>query len=127
LQITHRHGRVANRLKFPQKTDQLLGSRRDTWCDFHRAYGHDIEGWIALSYQLANLVKKGFLEEYIKVGQEESKGEAISLTQTHETPMHGDLNTIAGGFFGGGNTDSKRKRYARTVMSLNMRKFDHPT
>jgi len=70
---------VADRLKFSQKTDRFLGSGRDTWCDFHKAYGHDIERSISLSYQLANLVKEGFLKEYLEVSQEEPKGKTTSL------------------------------------------------
>ena len=72
---------------------------------------------IALSYQLANLVKVGFLKEYLEVNQEEPKGEATTMDQTHETPIHGDLNTIARGFSRGGNLASKSKRYAWVVMS----------
>jgi len=102
-----------------------LGSRSDAWCDFHRAYGHRIERCIAPSYQLANLVKEGFLEEYLEVNQEEPKGKAMSTDQTHETPIHGDLNTIAGGFSGGGNSTSKCKQYAQAVMSLDTRRSDH--
>jgi len=34
---------VANKLKFPQKMDQNLGSRRDAWCEFHKAFEHNIE------------------------------------------------------------------------------------
>lgn len=46
--------------------------------------------------------------------------------QTHETPVHGELNTISGGFSGGGSSTSKRKRYARAVMSLDTSRLDHP-
>ena len=34
------------------------------------------------------------------------------------------LNTNLGGFFGGGNTATKHKRYARAVMSLDTRSLD---
>jgi len=33
-------------------------------------------------------------------------------------PIHGEVHTIAGGFSGGGCTASQRKRYARSVMSV---------
>ena len=36
----------------------------------------------------------------------------------HERPTLGDLNIIAEGFVGGGNTRYGRKRYARIVLSL---------
>ena len=33
-------------------------------------------------------------------------------------PVHGEIHTIAGGFSSGGCTASQRKRYARSVMSV---------
>jgi len=119
--------RVADKLKFPQKTNRFLGSRGDSWCDFHREFGHSIERCIALRYQLASLVKEGFLKEYIEANQEEPKREATTMDQTHETLIHGDLNTITRGFSGAGNSVSKRKQHARAVMSLYTRRSDHPT
>jgi len=100
---------VADKLKFSQKKNRFLGSRRDAWCNFHRAFGHSIERCITLSYQLASLIKEGFLKEYHEANQEEPKGEATTMDQTHETLIHRDLNTIAGGLSGGGNLASKRK------------------
>jgi len=40
--------------------------------------------------------------------------------------VHGELSTISGGFFGGWSSASKRRRYARAVMSLKARRPDHP-
>jgi len=34
---------VVDKLKFPHKTDRNLGSRRDTWCEFHKAFGHNVK------------------------------------------------------------------------------------
>ena len=81
----------------------------------------------ALSYQLANLVKEGFLTEYLKASQEKPKGETTSLEQTHDTWILGDLNTITRGFFRGGSSASKLKRYVRAVMSLDTRRSDRST
>jgi len=102
------HG-VADKLKFPQKIDWFLGSQRDAWREFHRAFRQNVERCIALGFQLATLVKERFLKEYLEANQEEPKGEVVIKDQTHETPIHGDLNTIARGFFGGGSSASKRK------------------
>jgi len=33
-------------------------------------------------------------------------------------PVHGEIHTISGGFSGGGCTVSQRKKYARSVMSV---------
>jgi len=71
-------------------------------------------------------VKEGILKEYLEAGQEEPKGEVALRNQAHETSVHGELNTISGGFSGGGNSASKCKRYARAVMSLEARRPDHP-
>jgi len=35
--------------------------------------------------------------------------------QGHEVPIHGEVNTISGGFSGGGCTASQQKKYAQEV------------
>jgi len=39
-------------------------------------------------------------------------------------PIHGEINTITGGFSGGGCTASQRKKYAREVMTVEAQKSD---
>jgi len=75
---------------------------------------------------MASLVKKGFLKQYLEVNLEEPKGEVAIRDQTHETLVNGNLNTISGGFFGGGSSASKCRRYMRAVMSMDTRRLDHP-
>jgi len=70
------------------------------------------------------LFKEGFLIEFLEVGQEELKGEIAPQELKHETPILGDLNNIAGGFFGGENSASSRIHYARAVMSLDVKKYE---
>ena len=65
---------------------------------------------------MAELLKDGFLKEYLEVKQGEPQEEAAIRDQTHEVPVHGELNTISGGFSGGGTTATKRKRYARAII-----------
>jgi len=101
---------VANKLKCPHKTDWFLGSRRDAWCEFHRAFGHNIKQCIALGFQLASLVKEGFLKLYLKANQEKPKGEAGIKDQTNETLVNGDLNNIVEGFSRGGSLASDRDK-----------------
>ena len=38
---------IAERLRRPAKTDKVLGPRKDSWCEFHEAFGHHIgcHGW----------------------------------------------------------------------------------
>jgi len=57
-------------------------------------------------------VKEGFLKDYLKADQGEPKGVVFLRDKAHETPVHGELNTIPEGFSGRGNSSSKRKRHA---------------
>jgi len=52
---------VVEKLKFPPKSNKILGSSKGTWCEFHKAFRHSVRNCIALGYQLADLVKDGFL------------------------------------------------------------------
>ena len=103
---------VTDKMMFPQKIDRFLGSQRDVWCEFHRAFGHSVERCITLSHQLASLVKEGFLKEYLEANQEKLRREAATEDQTHAR---------------GGSSASKQKRYARAIMSLDTRRSDRPT
>ena len=49
--------RMANKLRFPLKSDRNLGPRKETLCEFHKVFGHDVEHCITMGYQLAGLVK----------------------------------------------------------------------
>jgi len=85
-----------------------------------------VERCIALGYQLAGLVKDEFLKEYLEWNQEETKEEVAPGDQMHKVPVHGELNTISGGFSRGGCTTSKRKKYAKEVMTVEARRPDQP-
>jgi len=41
----------------------------------------------------------------------------VGADQGHEVPIHEEVNTISGGFSGGGCTTSQRKKYARGVTA----------
>jgi len=56
---------------------------------------------------LADLVKDGFLKEYLEEGQEASTVLTPVVDQAHEVPVHGEVNTISGGFSVGGCTASQ--------------------
>jgi len=117
---------VVEKLKFLQKFDRNLGQRKKAWCKFHKGFGHDVLRCITLGYQLAGSVKNGFLMEYLDEDQKEPKGEVAPRDQAYEIPVHGELNTISGGFSRGGSSASKHKRYARVVMTVATRRPDHP-
>ena len=44
----------------------------------------------------------------------------------HEVPVHGELNTISGGFSGRSCTASKHKKCAREGMTVGARRHDQP-
>ena len=117
---------IVDRLRPPVKTDKVLGPHKDSWCEFHEAFGHHINNCLALGHQLDELVKNGFLKDYLA-----GSAAAAALTvpeeeQAHEMPIHGEVHTISGGFSGGGPTASQRKRYARLVNSVAGEGSDDP-
>jgi len=109
---------IAERLKMPTKTDKMLGPHKEAWCEFHQAFGHPIRNYLALGPQLDELVKSGFLNDYLAEPQGTMTLVTSGEDQGHEMPVHGDIHTISGGFSGGGYTASQRKRYARSMMSV---------
>jgi len=103
---------IATRLKVPPKTDKKLGPNKNAWYEFHQAYGHPIRNCLSLGHQLDELVKSGFLKDYLLESQEDQALVATGIDQGHEVPIHGEINTISGGFSRGGCTASQRKKYA---------------
>jgi len=57
---------IAARLKMPPKTDRKMGPNKNAWCEFHQAYGLPIHNCLALARQLDELVKNGFLKDYLQ-------------------------------------------------------------
>ncbi|XP_068474917.1 uncharacterized protein [Phaseolus vulgaris] len=104
---------IAARLRALEKTDKVLGRKKDVWCEFHQAYGHPLHMCLALGHQLAELVKSGFLSDYLRETQGDRASGAPAEDPQHEVPVHGEVHTIAGGFSGGGCMAYKRKKYAR--------------
>jgi len=109
---------IADRLRPPVKSDKVLGPRKDSWWEFHEAFGHHINNFLALGHLLDELVKNGVLKDYLA-------GPAMTIAlavpeedQAHEIPIHGEVHTISGGFSGGGPTASQHKRYVRSVNSV---------
>ena len=57
---------IAARLKAPEKVgDKVLGPKPNAWCEFHQSFGHTVDSCLALGYQLDDLVKSGFLNDYL--------------------------------------------------------------
>ena len=109
---------IADRLKMSAKTDKVLGPHKDAWCEFHQAFGHPIKSCLALAHQLDELVKSGFLNDYLAGSSGTEALIASAEDQAHEMPIHREIHTISCGFSGGGCTASQRKRYVRSMMSI---------
>jgi len=116
---------IAERLKIPIKSDKKLGPNKNAWCEFHQAFGHPIRNSLALGHQLDELVKSGFLNDYLAESQRASNSTVPEEDQGHDITVHGEVHTIARGFSGGGCTASQRKKYARAMMSVEAQEADN--
>jgi len=81
---------IAERLRRLTKTDKVLGPRKDSWCEFHEAFGHHINNCLSLGYQLDELVKSGFLKDYLAEPTTTVALPGPAEDQAHEMPVHGD-------------------------------------
>jgi len=97
---------IVERLKILVKTDKKLRPNKNAWCEFHQAFGHLIRNCLALGNQLDELVKNGFLKDYLVESQGAQNSTASGEDQRHEILVHGEIHTIAGGFSGEGCTAS---------------------
>ena len=85
----------ADRLRPPVKSDKVLGPRKDSWCEFHEAFGHRINNCLALGHQLDELVKNGFLKDYLAGPATTTALVVPEVDQAHEMPIHGEVHTIS--------------------------------
>ena len=62
---------VAERLKVPPppKIDKRIGPNKNSRCEFHQAFDHNIRNCLALGHQLDELVKNGLLWDYLQEKQ----------------------------------------------------------
>ncbi|XP_068486916.1 uncharacterized protein [Phaseolus vulgaris] len=117
---------IADRLRAPAKTYNVLGPHKDAWCEFHQAFGHHINNCLVLGHQLDELVKSGFLKDYLAGSSMAAALAVPEEDQAHEMSIHGEVHTISGGFSGVGCTASQRKRYVRSVNSVAEEGMDDP-
>ena len=82
---------IAKRLKMPTKTDKMLGPHKEAWCEFHQAFGHPIRNCLALGHQLDELVKSGFLNDFLAEPQGTVTPTTPGEDQGHEMPVHGEI------------------------------------
>ena len=91
---------ISARLKAPEKVgDKVLGPKPDAWCEFHQGFGHTLDSCLALGYQLDDLVKSGFLNDYLldrRTGGASSSQPAGGEAQQHEMPTRGNPHHCRG-------------------------------
>jgi len=73
---------------------------------------------------LDELVRGGFLKDYLQESQGALTTAAPTKDQGHEVPIHGEINIIAGGFSRGGCTASQCKKYFRGVITVEGQRSD---
>ena len=99
-----------NLLKKPAKLKRSPEKRnRDEYCRYHKDHGHDTEDCFKLKVAIEKLIKKGHLAEFV-TNNRQTRPDVRPLEQ--QQPL-GNINVVSGGTFGGGNSQSSRKRQAR--------------
>nr|XP_025640917.1 uncharacterized protein LOC112735606 [Arachis hypogaea] len=97
-------------------------------CAFHRKFGHTTDDCIMAKDLLERLARQGLLDKYIETrkgrGGNSNRIEHKQATaddkkeETTPDPPRGVINHISGGFAGGGETSSARKRSYRTMLAI---------
>ncbi|XP_020240629.1 uncharacterized protein LOC109819334 [Cajanus cajan] len=129
---------IPKRANTPPRADKAKA------CRFHRNRGHSTEECSALKDKLEDLIKQGHLKNFVSPqdhrprGRDEEYSRRMSpprdrrhRSRSAERKDHSRnsrednarprkiINTIAGGFAGGGSTSSARKRHLRAVRDVN--------
>lgn len=115
-----------------------LDTNESKYCRYHQNRGHTTEDCITLKDKLESLVQAGHLQNLVQRSREgsscgaghpfkrnfppkgnERQKEDRSRSKSRERSVKGIINTIFGGFAGGGSTVSARKRHFRNLHSVN--------
>ncbi|XP_027343176.1 uncharacterized protein LOC113855745 [Abrus precatorius] len=132
--------RMSRRANTPPRADKSKS------CKYHQNMGHTTEECTALKDKTEELIKEGYLKDFVQtnpIGQikrgrdqhpvpprrsddkrferqrSRSRGPPARRYNEREKYPKRVINTIAGGFVGGGPTHSVRKRHLRQVHSVN--------
>ncbi|XP_014499586.1 uncharacterized protein LOC106760694 [Vigna radiata var. radiata] len=108
-------------------------------CRFHDNRGHSTEGCQGLKDEIERLIRAGYLREFVKAETnqrgrspkkirrspepsrrktERSRGRSRNRSRKQDTTPRGRIDTISGGFAGGGASSSARKRHLRNLRSV---------
>ncbi|XP_045791812.1 uncharacterized protein LOC123886548 [Trifolium pratense] len=113
---------------FPPSRDRgaLMGPDSDAWCAYHHCRGHSTEKCFRLRDLIEEFIKSGHLRKFIEdaaqgrvVVPKVPRPEPRDSSEGREEPPKArvSINTIAGGFSGGGESNSTRKRFVRRAIS----------
>lgn len=119
----------------PRGVHTMMGKNENAWCGYHKLHGNHMEDCHQLKRDLKILIQRGCLLSYVKdVGRQQGmrsspkedtsswkssrkKGKSTNKVRETRVTRH-ILNTIVGGFTGGGETNLSGKRHARAVMHI---------
>jgi hypothetical protein len=101
--------------------DHTLGGNMNALCAYHRCKGHDTEKYFRLRDLIEELIKSGHLRKFL----DDAANGKVVVPKIQRDPQRDQgqgsggekariaVNTIAGGFAGGGESSNARKRYVR--------------
>jgi hypothetical protein len=93
-----------------------MGKDKNKWCKYHRIRGHDTDSCIHLRQEIEKLIQNGKLRGYAQDRKGENEQKTEKKKDEGSDGKRHTLNTISGGFSGGGESNSSRKKYVRQVM-----------
>lgn len=119
-----------------------LGVDESKYCRYHQNRGHTTEDCNTLKEKLESLVQAGHLQKFVQHGRQgipsgarkssrnvpikrderKGQGRSRSSSRSQERMPRKVINTISGGFAGGGSTISARKRHLRGLHNVNREK-----
>ncbi|XP_047172803.1 uncharacterized protein LOC124840735 [Vigna umbellata] len=137
----------ADLIREPERCPTPKGADGSKHCAYHKNMGHTTEECAALKDKIEELIRAGKLKRYIRDERpplpadrpaqrsayrsdrprnsraERPRSErrpSRSRSRSRERPLRGHINTISGGFAGGGSSSSARKRRIRALQSVHL-------
>ncbi|XP_014522974.1 uncharacterized protein LOC106779390 [Vigna radiata var. radiata] len=114
-----------------------LGVDESKYCRYHQNRGHTTEDCNTLKDKLENLIQVGHLQKFVQRRQtctpnvtthqsdkRSRRDQSRSRSRSRERVTIGIINTISGGFAGGGPSVSARKRHLRNLHHVNQTGVD---